>query len=397
LNDWLTGYLAYCNNTEPPKSYHTWTGISVIAGALQRRVYTVWGHETIYPNEYIVLIGPSGKCRKGTAMTIGKNLLTEVGIPLASESITREALIRRMKESVNTFTDPTSGEIKFHCSLTVMSDELSVFLGQGDIKFLADLTDWYDSRDNWRYETKGQGIDHIQGICFNMLGAYAPDWLQSILPQEAIGGGFTSRIIFIVEDRKGKVVPLPTMTKEEFQLREDLINDLQIISNISGEYKYDDEAKAYYVNWYKKQEAQSSSGGNVIDDPRFSGYCDRRANHIRKLAVILAASRSNQLIIEKIDLERAVELLESAEKNMPRVFGGIGKSPYSQAVELVLDYLIVHKKVTRSQLMRKLYRDVDSQSLKIAEEVLENMKVVKISRDPIANEVTYNLIEENLK
>ena len=135
--DFLSAYLKYSAKTEPPQSYHIWTCLSVIGAALQRKVYLRWGFKTLYPNIYVVLIGPSG-CRKGTAMNIGKDLLQEInGILMASESTTREALIRDMKDGITTFTDPTDQMLKFHSSVTVFSEELSVFLGQQNIKFLS--------------------------------------------------------------------------------------------------------------------------------------------------------------------------------------------------------------------------------------------------------------------
>src|SRR3990167_8712480 len=210
LDDFITGYLKYTESSEPPLSYHTGISIGMIAGALHRKARLDWGFERIYPNMYIVLVGPSGRSRKGIALGIGKSILSEIGgITMTSENATREALIRAMKGAVTNFQMPNTGQILFHCSITCFSEELSVFLGQNDIKFLASLTDWYDSKDNWTYETKGTGKDHLQGLCFNLLGATAPDWLQSRLPQEAVGGGFTSRVIFVVEDKKGKTVPKP--------------------------------------------------------------------------------------------------------------------------------------------------------------------------------------------
>ena len=110
-------------------------------------------------------------------MTIGRDIMKELNIPMTSESLTREALIRMMKDSSQSYQEPGGG-IKFHCSVTCMSEELSVFLGQNNIAFLSNLTNWYDSSDDWTYETKGAGTDHIQGVCFNLLGATAPDWLQ---------------------------------------------------------------------------------------------------------------------------------------------------------------------------------------------------------------------------
>src|SRR5258706_1089841 len=184
LSDWLNSYLEYSEETEPPKSYHIFCGLSVIAGALQRKVYLPMGFETIYPNLYIILVGPSGKTRKGVALGIAKEILSQVpGVNIAPESSSgRESTVLAMKRSLSNFEDPSDGKIKLHCSLTAFSEELSVFLGQGDIKYLANLTDWYDSKDMWTYETIGRGIDSLQGLCFNLAGGTAPDWIQSMLP-----------------------------------------------------------------------------------------------------------------------------------------------------------------------------------------------------------------------
>lgn len=389
LSDWISTYLKYTENTEPPISYHTWTAISMIAGALQRRVYLKWGHDTIYPNMYVVLVGPSGRARKGTAMNIGKDILKDIGISLTSESITREALIRDMKDAINQYKDPTDGGIKFHCSLTTISEELSVFLGQNDVKFLADLTDWYDSRDSWTYRTKGSGTDKIHGVCFNLLGATAPDWLQSILPQEAIGGGFTSRIIFVVEESKGKTVVEPKYSDEDRELRKKLKNDLEYIATIAGEMSFSPDARQFYIDWYTKHDKSIDDGRPPIDDPRFAGYLDRRATHLRKLGMVFSASRSSSRIIELQDLERADKLLSQAEKKMPKVFGGLGSSPYSVITDKVITLIMEHGEIKRSELMRKLYRDLDPGTLEIIETTMNQMKIVQIIKDPGSGEVTY--------
>lgn len=402
LGDWLTGYLEYVQDTEPPKSYHTWIALSMIAGALQRRVWTQYGHELIYPNLYVILVGKSGGARKGTAIKIGKDILNDVpAVVTVAESITPEKLINKLaelsgKSSFNVKMNNDEGTIdraQAQAAVTCFSPELAVFLEQKDIKFLSHLTDFYDSADEWKYETKNRGEDHIHGICFNLLGATAPEWMQSILPQEAVGGGFTSRCIFIFEERKGKSVPEEKYTSWHKERKKELANDLNIISNLSGPYSLSPEARARYNKWYTEQDKKIKRGEYPINDPRFIGYCERRANHIRKLMMICCASRSNQNIIEEVDFERALQLLESAEKKMPKAFGGLGRSAYSEAVELVLDYLLVHKTCTRTQLMRQYYRDIDAQTLRIVEEVLEHMKVVRIKSDPTNNEVIYTLRE----
>ena len=111
--DWITSYLRYVDNTEPPNLYKEWVAVSVIASCLQRKCYLDWGPMTFYPNMYIVLTGPSGKARKSTAMGPGMKLLREMGVKLAAESITREALIRELKTSNATQVDPVSGATNF--------------------------------------------------------------------------------------------------------------------------------------------------------------------------------------------------------------------------------------------------------------------------------------------
>ena len=398
LGDWLTGYLEYVKDTEPPKSYHTWVGISIIAGALQRRVFTQYGHQTMYPNLYVVLVGKSGGARKGTAMKIGRDILNGVPtIEVVAESITREKLISRMaKMSEASSFGPQDGQIakvQGQAAITCFSEELAVFLEQRDIKFLSNLTDFYDSHDEWKYETKNSGVSHIQGVCFNLIGATAPDWMQSMLPQEAVGGGFTSRVIFIFEERKGKSVPDEVYTDWHKKRKEELINDLSIIATLKGEYEISPEVRSRYNEWYSAEDKKIAKGEYPIDDARFAGYCERRANHIRKLMMAMAASRSNTLRLEITDFDRALETMLRAEKKMHKSFGGLGKSAYSEAVEMVLDYLLVNKTCTRKDLMRQFYRDIDSQTLKIVEEVLDHMKIVKISLDPTTGMTTYKLLE----
>lgn len=379
LPDWLNGYIEFTEETEPPLSYHTWTALSVITGALQRRTYFKWGHSKIYPNMYVILIGPSGQTRKGEALNIGRSFVDTLGIPTVSQSIIREALVRSLGNSLSSFQDPDTGLMEWHCSAMCISDELSVFLGQKHVKFLADLTDWYDSRDVWTYETKHQGTDRLMGVCLNLLGATAPDWLPSILPQEAVGGGWTSRTIFVVEEYKGKVVSNPNIIGIDEKLREDLDADLEQIHLLTGEIKFDEHALDSYIKWYEKQERGIKKGVFPVPDPRFAGYTARRATHVKKVCMALSASRGDDMIVTLEDFDRGVAILEATEKKMSRAFGGLGKAKLADVTNAVLNYIMARKEVKRSEVLRRFRGDVDSWSLEQIEKVLEQMKVVTIT------------------
>lgn len=386
LEDFLTGYLRYTEKTEPPTQFHLWSGISAIASALQRKVYVVRGAERIYANQYIVLIGASGRCRKGVAFSIVQDLVREVAaIKATAESITREALIRDLKDALNTYEDPAEG-ITFHCSLASFQEELSIFLGQNDVKFLADLTDWYNCKSEWTYRTKNMGTDRLQGICFNLLGGTAPDWLISILPQEAIGGGFTARVIFVVEEEKKCLIGDPPPL--DSGLRKMLIHDLEQISLLSGQMQFSKEAKELYVRWYEKDSTRSG-----ISDPKFDSYNERRATHITKIAMAMCASRGSDRIISTGDFERALVILNKAEEKMARVFRSLGKARYAEITMKVFDLIAKRGKITGADILKAFYGDIDAYTLKIVEETLLGMKVISITRNTKTQESQYEVIK----
>lgn len=376
LKDWITYYLEYTDDTEPPESYHIWTAISIIAGSLARKVHIPWGHSKIYPNLYVILVGSSGRTRKGVAMDIGQDIFTTAGGIITADALTKERLIKSFKEGISNFSNPTTGFIEYHCSMTTFSKELAVFLGQKDVGFLADLTDWYDSHDSWKYETKNKGSDHIHGVCYNLLGGTAPDWFQSMLPLEAIGGGFTARIIFIAEEHKRKIVADPDSS--DSKLRKVLISDLQKITATAGEFSFSDDAKDRYIKWYIKEEEKMKAGKYAVDDPRFYSYCERRATHIKKVGMAISASRNEDMIITLEDFNRSLVILEAAEKKMFRVFGGLGASVTGPILQKIITALVLKGKVKRSELLAQFKFDITSLQLEEIEKALQMMRYIRV-------------------
>lgn len=371
LEDWLEGYLKYTENSEPPYTYKLWTGISVIASCLRRKCVLNWGTLTFYPNMYIVLVGPSGKCRKGTAMKPGTKLLREMGIKVASESITREALIRELRDSSDNQVDISTGTPHLHSSLTIYSEELTVFLGYNNQQLMADLCNWYDCGDKWTYRTKNMGTDAIQGVWVHLQGATTPDLLQTTLPRDAIGGGLTSRIIFVYEFKKGKTVLVPFLTDEEKAMEELLLQDLGRIALMAGEFKLTEGFIEHWVDWYSKQDKQR---GPIFDDYRFSGYVERRPTHAMKLSMILSASRSSDMIITEDDLKRALKILALTEIKMPHTFSGIGRLEISDIVHRIMAFVAQVKEVTFSDLFRIFYQDIDREGLDKIVTTMETLK-----------------------
>ena len=384
--DWISAYLKYTEDTESPISYHTWTAISLISGALQRKCSMQWGLETIYPNMFIVLVGSAGRTRKSLAINIGQELFKSLDIPVVSEAITPEALLIKMQNSENQYID-AQGLCHQHSSLTCFSKELVTLVGHSNYKFLGYLTDWWDSHDKWVYETIARKEDSVVGMYLNILGATAPDWMATMLPTEAIGGGFTSRCIFVVEVNKAKHIPLPSITVEQTKLKQALCHDLSQIALIQGNYEFEKESAEIYKEWYLKESKNMEDEKYVIEDPRFRAYCERRSTHLRKLCIVLQASQNDSKKITVKTGERALALLEKTEQLMPNVFGGLGRSDQGQLTYELIQYIGRKKIVGRETLFKHFYQHMSWRTYVEIEDALRNMNLISV--DPTTKTITY--------
>ena len=384
--DWISAYLKYTEETESPISYHTWTAISMIAGALQRKCSMQWGLETIYPNMFIILVGSAGRTRKSLAINIGQEIFKALDIPVVSEAITPEALLVKMQSSEGQYID-VKGLCHMHSSLTCFSKELVTLVGHSNYKFLGYLTDWWDSHDKWVYETIARRDEAVIGMYLNILGATAPDWMATMLPTEAIGGGFTSRCIFVAEGNKSKHIPLPTITTEQTKLKQALIHDLGQIALLQGNYEFEKDAAEIYKKWYLKESKNMEDETYPIEDPRFRAYCERRSTHLRKLCIVLQASQNDSLKITTKTWERALALLEKTEQLMPNVFGGLGRSDQGQLTYELIQYIGRKKIVGRETVFKHFYQHMSWRTYIEIEDALRNMNLITV--DPRTRTITY--------
>lgn len=385
VNDWIDSFLKYTDNSEPPETYRMWTAISVIAGALQRKCFLSWGELIFYPNLYVVLVGPSGKCRKGTAMGVGARFLREVGINMASEAITREALIRELSGTEEQDINPNTDNIYIHSSLTIYAQELTVFLGYNNLSLISDLTDWYDCRDTWTYRTKNMGTDEIVGVWVNLIGATTPDLIRSALPQDAIGGGLSSRMIFVFEEKKGKTVPAPFLTKEDQELRSKLLNDLERIHMLRGEFSVTEEFIEHWIHWYEEQEEDPPFYG----DDRFDGYVNRRPNHIMKLCMVLSASKDDKMLITERTLRRAIEVLKITERKMHYTFSGYGIAESADITSRVMATIerAGEKGIHKNDILRMQHFNIDS--VQQLNDILVKLVYIKFCRHNLETGMVY--------
>ena len=339
LTDWIEAYMEYSNYSEAPDKFHLWTAVSCVAGALQGKISLDQGYFRWPANFYIVFCAPPGIVQKSTTIGIGMDLLRRVpGVKMGPDVVTWQALATTFAQyNVGELMD--NGEFDPHSSMTIASSEFGNLLNPNDremVDFLIHV--WDGQRGTFQKVTKSAGNDTIQNPWMNLIACTTPAWLAGNFPEYMIGGGFTSRVIFVYGEEKRSLVAYPgqVIPAGHQERGEKLVKDLEKIALMKGHFKMSREAIAWGEVWYKAHydEHISKPNGDFL-----AGYYARKQTHLHKLAMVLCASHTDSQTIEIVDLEKADKMLTVIEEDMPKVFSKIGLTAETAAAQLLLDTL----------------------------------------------------------
>lgn len=328
--NWLKAYMEYTRDSESPSTFHFWTGISTVAGALRRRVWIDMRKFVWTPNFYIILVAPAGIAAKSTSVAMGHKLLARVsGVNFGPESLTWQALAESLSFASEGIKYTGSDGLEYtkpQSAVTVFVGELGTFLSIDDDKFTSFLIRvWEGQEDIFRHKTRTTGTIEVLNPWLNIIGCTTPSWMAKNFHESMIGGGLTSRIIFVFGESKRTLVPYPDeiIPSDEYRRSEsDLITDLKAISLLSGPYHLSPDARVWGRLWYER--LWNSPRPAHMASERYSGYIARKQTHIHKLAMVLAAAKREKLIIEEEDLVEAEIHISSIEPDMIKVFDSIG-------------------------------------------------------------------------
>lgn len=327
----LSDYREYCKELEVPAAFHTFCSLVALASLTKRRVWTYKGeYIRIYPNLYVVLVGPPG-CGKNVAMEICEDLLDSRKVPLSAESVTREKLITDINEQqcILEFLPPTD-KYRIASPYTILATELSEFLGAGGIGMISFLTDIY-SRNVYHVRTKNKGSTKVEGPYLNLIAGTTPDWVTNYLKDDIISGGFSRRCLFLYASGREGSNPRPRVTPAMRAAWERVISRSEAVGKLAGEYKWTLQAEKFFDAWYPSRKRGS--------DPSTDGYYETKDIFLIKVAMLVAASDGDTLLLDQHHFESALLLLGLAEQHLTRVFQGIGRNELNQVTVRVLDYL----------------------------------------------------------
>lgn len=394
FDNWLKSFVEYSSFGEAPLKMLFWTGISTIAGALRRKVWIDQKYFQWLPNFYIIFVAPPGIVSKSTTANIGINLLRAVdGIRFGPDVITWQALITSLAKAGEQIPNPAN-PLEFYpmSAVTFCSDELGNLLNPSDRDLVDALVSlWDGKKGTFSKETKTQGNDVIENPWVNIIGCTTPAWISGNFPEYMIGGGFTSRCVFIYADKKRQEVPyVDEAVPHDFEnFGQKLIEDLRSISELFGEFTINQEAREWGRAWYTSH--WKNPPPNLSGD-QFSGYLARKQTHLHKLAMVLSASASDSLVIEKNHLEMAYQLATAIEQDMPKVFSRIGQTEITRGSFEILALVESSPGISRSDLYRKLFRTLSYRDFELALNGVINSR--QVTQHSTGNETYYTSVKK---
>lgn len=331
--DWITSFQTFTKDIPSPEIFRKWTAISILAGALQRRVWIETAQSVLFPNLYVLLVSPPGVGKSQAISRAGDMWAAVNSLHVAPDSVTRASLIDCLEAATTRITSPDKTSLTTFHALTVPASEFGVLVPSHDLEFLNTLNHIFDCPGKYRENRRSRSkqVD-IERPMLNILGGTQPAYLATLLPEEAWGMGFTSRLI-MVYSAQSVPIELFNIRPIDEPLKKSLIADLEHMTTLFGKLEFNPQARFMLETWAAKGLPP------VPTHSRLQNYNARRLLHILKLCMIASVSRNSNLVIEPEDVNRARDWLLEAEDLMPDIFRDMAGKSDVQVIDDLHGYM----------------------------------------------------------
>lgn len=344
-----------------PELFRLWCAITLVGGALERRVWAMTKVGPVYGNLFTLLVAPPG-VGKGIIEKAREcwTLSTKPGTKLpafhvAPDSMTKAALMDTLAISKSVFLTKKAPVI-YH-SLLIASEEFSVLVPSYDMEYIGSLNSiWNNKALHSEQRRYGKNSElRIENPQLTILAGTQPSYMASLFPEEAWNSGLARRLMMIyvgdhpVEDIFGASV-------DNQLAKAKVLHKLGAMSELYGEITWHPEAMEELRAW------NLAGGPPAPTHTKLVHYNRSRTFHVIKLCAISAVSRvagdpKAKLEIIPSDFTRAREWILFAERFMPDVFRAmVGKSDRDVIDELHRYALTEYYKVKGAPLEGQMLR-----------------------------------------
>lgn len=372
----LNLFNLWCGNTEIPRGYLGWSGISLIAAILQNNVwYEKFKGDKLTPNLFIFLVGPAS-IGKGSAISKAVKLLNlgEISVNLFRGKTTAAFLLDLLGKPLE-----KNGEI---CPpdnrLYLIMDELANDLGQ--VKqaddFIKMMTEMFTATDYpLNTGTRTDGYVSITNPCINWLVGTTKEWLFDVMTRQTIYSGFTARVLFCFRDYVDLRIARPLPPDNYDALTHALITKIRVLSSLEGEMIMDDKTKEMHDDWYDNRK--------VPDESLLIPAWKRGHDLVLKLAMIFSLDENPAMVIRRHHLRKAITTFDNAFDDLGILINLACGTAESEEIDILTEYLSKNKQVNRTKLTRALWhRKIRAKRVDSYIEELRDRALVQVDTMP---------------
>jgi hypothetical protein len=327
----LHDYLEYASGNEAPEMFHVWGGYTALSVAISRRVWLPFEDTAIFPNIYVMFVGPAGN-GKTWAMRKVKRVLAELpDVPISGSVETPPGLWRFMMG--NPKADPPlpspvafparwpDGIVREVHPMTIVANEFINFISIDANGWINALNDIYDE-DLYRYRTKNMGEDVLIGPYIVLLGALTNEVASDLQKARIISTGLARRTLFQYGERRwDDPHPKPTFDAHQKAARDRCVTHLKQLQKTGGAFAWSDEVDVWWTEWYKSYLVEVPK-----QPPALQSWFASKSIQVLKLGMLTCLSEDFNLKLKIKHFETTLEFLAILEHELIRIFGGVGRN-----------------------------------------------------------------------
>jgi hypothetical protein len=357
-------YMEYMSYVETAESYDFWCALWAIGTGVGRGVYVDRPNSPVYCNWYIILAAEAGTTRKSTAISSILGVVAGVDSILTGKT-SPESLELYLHDST-----AKGGTARAHFAVS----ELVTILGrEGYMSTMPGLlTDLYDCQELRTSPGTLQMGELIQkDVYVTFLSASTPSWLVTAINPSVIEGGFTSRVIFVVDDNRKRSIAWPKQ-REEGHL--DRVRQLyRRTIDVKGPIEISTRGLKKFTSWYNSRASHT--------DPFQSGFEAREDDHLLRVAGCLAINDGSREISSR-HIGYGSKIISEAKGRANTLFGGDFSyhAKLVGAIERVRDILIKAGTdgIKHSDLQRSVVRRLDATELRTLMNIMHECGMVQL-------------------